>query len=129
MEAPPNVCTPAHLADVAAKIAALAPERFELQVLPGSPCYAKCRFTGVFLIGSPINFADRLIGAPVAWHHTGEPSAPGVAARLVTALRPLAVSLAERCASAAATCPVHPCFILVNSSANFAGSLIVSLVT
>ena len=27
------MCTPAHLADVAAKIAALAPERFELKVL------------------------------------------------------------------------------------------------
>ena len=33
MEAPANVCTPAYLADVAAKIAAIAPERFELKVL------------------------------------------------------------------------------------------------
>ena len=33
MEEPPNVCTPAHLADIAGKIAALAPERFELKVL------------------------------------------------------------------------------------------------
>jgi leucyl aminopeptidase len=33
VEAPANVCTPAYLADVAAKIAAIAPERFELKVL------------------------------------------------------------------------------------------------
>ena len=25
----------------------------------------------VLLIGAPINFADRLFGSPVVWHHTG----------------------------------------------------------
>ena len=33
VEAPANICTPAYLADVAEKIAAIAPERFQLKVL------------------------------------------------------------------------------------------------
>ncbi len=33
VEAPANICTPAYLADVAEKIAAIAPERFNLKVL------------------------------------------------------------------------------------------------
>jgi len=35
VEAPPNVCTPAHLADAAAHIAASAPGCFTLEVRPG----------------------------------------------------------------------------------------------
>ncbi|WIA31378.1 hypothetical protein OEZ86_002277 [Tetradesmus obliquus] len=38
VEAPPNVCTPSHLADAAAHIAALAPERLSLQVLDADAC-------------------------------------------------------------------------------------------
>jgi Cytosol aminopeptidase family, catalytic domain len=38
VEAPPNVCTPLHLADAAAHIAALAPERFSLSVLDAAAC-------------------------------------------------------------------------------------------
>ncbi|KXZ46440.1 hypothetical protein GPECTOR_43g876 [Gonium pectorale] len=40
VEAPPNVCTPTHLADTAAHIAGLAPELFELKVYEKEECEA-----------------------------------------------------------------------------------------
>jgi leucyl aminopeptidase len=40
VEAPPNVCTPTHLADAARHIAALAPGKFELKVLEAADCAA-----------------------------------------------------------------------------------------
>ncbi|KAI8475093.1 MAG: cytosol aminopeptidase family, catalytic domain-containing protein [Monoraphidium minutum] len=40
VEAPPNVCTPLHLADCAAHIASVAPERFHLEVLDADACHA-----------------------------------------------------------------------------------------
>lgn len=38
VEAPPNVCTPTHLADAARHIAALAPGKFQLEVLEADDC-------------------------------------------------------------------------------------------
>jgi leucyl aminopeptidase len=38
VEAPPNVCTPTHLADAAKHVASLAPEKFSLKVLEASDC-------------------------------------------------------------------------------------------
>jgi len=40
VEAPPNVCTPTHLADAAKHIASLAPGKFELKVLEADECAA-----------------------------------------------------------------------------------------
>ncbi|KIZ06456.1 putative cytosol aminopeptidase [Monoraphidium neglectum] len=40
VEAPPNVCTPSHLARAAAHIAAAAPDRFDLKVLDEAECLA-----------------------------------------------------------------------------------------
>ena len=40
MEAPPNICTPTHMADAAAHIAALSPARFSLKVLEAADCAA-----------------------------------------------------------------------------------------
>jgi leucyl aminopeptidase len=38
VEAPPNVCTPTHIADAAKHIASLAPEKFTLKVLEADEC-------------------------------------------------------------------------------------------